>query len=82
MPKPKYGWQHQKARRQWATLLPLPCTVCHQTVLPGSDWHLDHTDDGLAYLGAAHAHCNTSKGARKLNRMQAGKPAIVRRLEL
>jgi hypothetical protein len=27
--------------------------------------HYDHTDDGKAYLGFAHAACNKRAGARK-----------------
>lgn len=63
----KYGRHHRNARKQWAALLPLPCTVCRRTVHPGTNWHLDHTDDGTAYLGPAHAYCNLAKAARKRN---------------
>ncbi|GAB6938350.1 hypothetical protein JCM11754A_18760 [Isoptericola variabilis] len=67
----RYGAAHQAARRAWKDKLPLPCTVCGRLVLRGSDWHLDHTDDGAGYLGPAHAGCNTSKGGRKGGRARA-----------
>jgi len=67
----KYGYDHQLAREAWKKLLPLPCTVCHKTVTAAMAWHLDHTDDGRAYLGPAHASCNSSKAATKKNKLEA-----------
>lgn len=83
----RYGASHQAARRAWAARLPLPCTVCRRPVLPGSTWHLDHTDDGAGYLGPAHARCNTSKGGRKGGRARARRErrdvvTATRRLDL
>jgi len=48
-------------------------------------WDLDHTDDGLGYLGPAHRTCNRSKGARKGNRLRGKRSKRrepLRRLEL
>ncbi|MFD6178098.1 MULTISPECIES: AAA family ATPase [unclassified Isoptericola] len=83
----RYGGAHQAARRAWAARLPRPCTVCGRPVLPGSNWHLDHTDDGAGYLGPAHARCNTSKGGRKGGRARARRErrdvvTATRRLDL
>jgi len=67
----RYGTDHKAARAAWKNLLPLPCTVCGKTVTAAMDWHLDHTDDGRAYLGPAHAACNLGKAAAKKNRLAA-----------
>lgn len=67
----RYGYDHQLAREAWKKLLPLPCTVCGKTVTTSMRWHLDHTDDGRAYLGPAHESCNTSKAATKRNKLVA-----------
>lgn len=67
----RYGYAHQLARKAWKDQLPLPCTVCGNTVTSDMDWHLDHTDDGAGYLGPAHAPCNQSKAATKKNKLAA-----------
>lgn len=39
------------------------CSRCNQSILPGSEWHLDHDDERTGYLGPAHATCNnTARG--------------------
>ena len=35
--------------------------------------HLDHTDDRTRYRGLAHAHCNTTAGARRGGQVTASK---------
>jgi hypothetical protein len=37
---------------------------CGRPILPGQPWDLDHSDDRVAYLGAAHRRCNRSAGGR------------------
>ncbi|MGW6225747.1 hypothetical protein ACWFQT_01410 [Cellulosimicrobium cellulans] len=81
----RYGYAHQVARKRWWSRLPWPCTVCGRPVTAAMLWDLDHTDDGLGYLGPAHRSCNRSKGARKGNRLRgkrAKRREPLRRLEL
>lgn len=64
----RYGWQHQQLRKQ---LLPhaygTTCHLCGHTMHPGQPLDLDHTEDGTAYRGMTHAHCNRSDGGRRGN---------------
>ena len=63
-----YGWEHQKARAEWAVRVEAGecnCTRCGGWVEPGTAWHLDHDDLRTGYLGAAHAACNTWAGSVK-----------------
>jgi hypothetical protein len=69
----KYGGEHRKLAAAtkdsaWGT----PCVRCGRPMLPGQEIHLDHLDGGGPgdYRGWAHAHCNTSAGASKGNRMR------------
>lgn len=40
------------------------CARCSRPIVPGSEWHLDHADDGVGYLGPSHARCNVSEANR------------------
>jgi hypothetical protein len=40
------------------------CVRCRTLIVPGTEWHLDHNDDGHGWLGPSHAGCNTSAGGR------------------
>jgi hypothetical protein len=56
-----YGLEHQQERKRWASIVAAGqavCTRCKQPIAPGANWHLDHTNDRLGYLGVAHASCN------------------------
>jgi hypothetical protein len=64
---PKYGREHQKLRERLEREVRLglhSCARCDEPILPTDAWHLDHTDDGAAYLGASHARCNVSEANR------------------
>ena len=71
----KYGWKHRKARAEWAEAVARGQGWCSETIClkgsryidPSEPWHLAHTPDGSAYLGPAHAECNTSEGATRGN---------------
>ena len=87
----KYGTDHQAERRRLAALHQPwhPCTICRRPLGPmGPQLHLDHTPDGRAYRGFAHAACNVRDGAQRgariangrRNRATVKKPAKVRRL--
>jgi hypothetical protein len=45
-----------------------PVRVSHHSA---DRWHLDHADDGVGYLGASHARCNTRAAAIKTNKERA-----------
>jgi hypothetical protein len=60
-----YGNQHQKLRK---ALLPQaygkPCYRCGQTMLPGEELHLDHTDDRTGYGGFSHKSMQSASRCR------------------
>ena len=61
-----YGAAHQRLRKAWARVVRAgnaQCARCHQPIEPGSEWHLDHTDDRTGYLGPSHKTCNERAGA-------------------
>src|SRR5438045_6044418 len=65
-----YGHQHQQRRKVWARKVAkgdVACARCGGLIVPGSKWHLDHTDDRSGYLGPSHAGCNMAAGAAKTN---------------
>lgn len=69
----RYDYRHQQARKAAAAHHHPddPCTRCHQPLGPMGPWlHYDHNDTGTGYLGFAHAHCNTTAGARLGNQRQ------------
>ena len=76
MAEARYGHAHRRARAKWADLVAqggvecceLVCLKSSRLINPDEPWHLAHTPDGDAYLGPAHAECNTSEGARRGNR--------------
>ena len=43
-----------------------PCVRCGELIEPGSEWHLDHRDDGRGWLGPSHAKCNQRAGWEKM----------------
>ncbi len=73
-----YGSAHKRARRVWDQRIrngtKPPCARCGWSILPTDEWHLDHTDDGLAYLGPSHEHCNLSAAGKKVQKLRARTP--------
>jgi hypothetical protein len=68
-----WGHSHQQARKALAPFVEsgrARCSRCGLPIMPGTPWHLDHSDDRRSYLGAAHALCNTQAGGRKGNAMR------------
>ncbi len=63
-----YGTAHQRAKADALRVAypTQPCTRCARPLgtLDPSQVHLDHAPDRTHYLGLAHAHCNTSAGAK------------------
>lgn len=53
----RYGGPHAAVRRAMAPYVPgSPCVGCGLPILGA--WDLDHSDDGVTYLGASHRRCN------------------------
>jgi len=46
------------------------CLMPTRWIEPGSEWHVCHDPSGLVIIGPGHAHCNTSEGATRGNRMR------------
>ena len=80
--EPRYGTQHDQARRQIRAQLNLGASFrcsCQRLDCPNhvgqcptiidrfSEWDLGHTDDGLAYQGPECRPCNRAAGARASN---------------
>jgi hypothetical protein len=56
-----YGTAHHKERARVDRIVQAgeaACCRCGSLIEPGSDWHLDHTDDRSGYLGPSHPDCN------------------------
>lgn len=69
----RYDGNHARARKAAAAKHQPddPCTRCHKPLGPMGPWlHYDHTDNGVGYLGFAHAACNRRAGAIAGNRAQ------------
>ena len=67
-----YGSEHDAERKRWAKVIarmPVPCARCHEPIMAGMDWALDHTDDRTDYLGPSHAFCNNSAGGKASRRI-------------
>ena len=77
----RYGTKHRKRREQWRRLVDAGsalCVRCGRPIIPATQWHLDHADDGNGYLGASHAYCNAAAAGRLGRQRQLGRPAIRR----
>jgi hypothetical protein len=44
----------------------VPCARCGELIEPGSQWQLDHRDDGRGWLGPSHQRCNARAGWQKM----------------
>lgn len=57
----RYGTEHKRLRAQWKLKVDaglVTCWRCQRWIVPGSRWHLGHSDDGRTYMGPEHARCN------------------------
>jgi hypothetical protein len=66
----RYGKEHVALKRQLMYDLRRnpgqPCARCAQPMWPDNqEIHLDHSDDGIGYLGLAHQVCNARAGQVK-----------------
>jgi hypothetical protein len=74
-----YGSRHQAERKRWKLVVEsgaAVCVRCGLPIVPGTRWHLDHRDDGLHYLGPAHAICNLRAAAKRGNELMRAKLAL------
>jgi hypothetical protein len=86
----RYGQAHRAERAKWVLIVDAGQGYCtaplclHRSryIPPGSNWHLGHTADGLAYAGPQHEKCNTSDGGRRRHgpprRKMVKTPAVKR----
>jgi hypothetical protein len=77
-----YGAQHKAERARWAPLVEAGqavCVRCGLPIQPGSQWHLDHTEDRTGYLGVSHARCNRKAGAKLGARRRWGTRTAITR---
>ena len=44
----------------------VPCVRCGELIAAGTDWQLDHREDGRGWLGPAHQSCNARAGWEKM----------------
>lgn len=63
------GYAATKARRNWASRLPLPCCRCNRIVTADMLWQVDHypipREMGGTETWPAHAKCNMSAGGKR-----------------
>lgn len=60
---------HKAMRRRLEPIVQtgtVPCARCGELIEPGSEWHLDHRDDGRGWLGPSHKACNLRGGWEKM----------------
>jgi len=78
-----YGKAHKELRAYWDKKIKAgtqpACSRCGYPVQATDTWDLDHTDDRSGYLGPAHAHCNRSAGADKVNKKRNAPPPRANR---
>jgi hypothetical protein len=64
----RYDARHKRLRQ---ILVPIvargftTCARCGEVIAPGASWDLDHTDDGMSYLGPSHSACNRATASRR-----------------
>ena len=74
-----YGSPHQKLRARWKPLVDAGQVQCHAVlcleerdgksrwIIPGTPWHLGHTEDRSGWTGPEHERCGAADGARRGN---------------
>jgi hypothetical protein len=73
-----YGSSHQAERKRWDLVVQAGhvfCVRCGLLIVPGTRWHLDHSEDRLGYLGPSHARCNLRAAAKRGNKLMRAKYA-------
>ena len=53
------------------------CVRCNEFIQPGTEWHLDHRDDGRGWLGPSHATCNQRAGWEKMVASANGRERVL-----
>ena len=65
-----YGFAHRARRRALAPVVAsgkAVCARCLEPIVPGDEWHLDHSDTQQGYVGVLHALCDLRAAAAKTN---------------
>jgi hypothetical protein len=63
----RYSSRHQRLRAAVAVAVEqgrARCARCGKPIPPGTEWDLDHEDNGKGYLGPSHAACNRATTPR------------------
>ena len=65
----RYGYPHQKLRREWAPRVEggsVACSDCGFPIAPGEPWDLGHDRvDRSRWIGPSHRRCNRNTGLEK-----------------
>jgi hypothetical protein len=80
-----YGREHRETREFYQKLIDAGQGRCCETICvkatrdipPGSQWHLAHTADRLAYKGPAHCECNLSEAGHRGNPKKGAKARVI-----
>jgi len=78
----RYSSAHQRLRAKVAVAVEqgiANCARCGLPIEPGTDWDLDHNDDGRGYRGPSHARCNRATTPPAASRTRDEAPRWSRR---
>jgi hypothetical protein len=77
-----YGTEHKAERARVARVVDAgeaACSRCGGLIVPGTPWHLDHSDDRQSYRGPSHSSCNLRAGGNRTGWVSTLPPEPARR---